>query len=46
MKEKKEKNIIMNHIKSASKNIESIRTERLKNLDPMTIRDFHFDGEE
>jgi hypothetical protein len=25
---------------------ESIQTERLKNLDPMEISDFHFDGEE
>jgi hypothetical protein len=46
MKEKKERNIISNHKRSASKNMESIRTERLKNLTPMKIRDFHFDGEE
>jgi len=46
-----------NHLEEAQKQIEieekiqqkireSIQTERLKNLDPMDIRNFHFDGEE
>jgi len=46
-----------NHLEEAEQQIEieekirmkikeSIQTERLKNLDPMDIRDFHFDGED
>lgn len=46
-----------NHLEEAQQQIEteekirmkikeSIQTERLKNLDPLDIGDFHFDGEE
>jgi len=36
----------MDHKELASKNMESIRTKHLKNLDRVDSEHFHFDGEE